>query len=251
MLYVFGDSYSVDVKDLELSNETRRKVGKYPDFLALEDNWVNIVSKKIIGSVDCVNEALSGTSNEHILHKVLQYSSNFVPGDHIIIQLTSQQRRWLFKNKPELSNWAQQDLLSDSSLSSAEKSALKSYGKHLNHDLSDNAIYMACLYATTYIGKMLGDNGGNEDEGIKVLILPGFHNVAGVEGHLSNVCFGEFDNEDTCAEFYKKTSDNRWNHMSQVNHTILADKVLDFFEDYTFIDLSTDFQKDIYTKDNI
>ena len=250
MLYVFGDSYCHDIKDMELSNKNRRDEGLYPEFLPLEDNWVNIVSKKLIGSTDYVDCAMAGTSNEYIWHKLQSYASDFVPGDHIIVQLTSQQRRWLIEEHPQYSNWITMPL-DDSKLSSAQQNAVAAYGKHLNHEQADHAIYMACLYATTYIGKMLGDNGGNEDEGIKVLILPGFHNVAGVEGHLSNVCFGEFDNEDTCAEFYKKTSDNRWNHMSQVNHTILADKVLDFFEDYTFIDLSTDFQKDIYTKDNI
>jgi hypothetical protein len=39
--------------------------------------------------------------------------------------------------------------------------------------------------------------------------------------------------------------------MTEINHTILADKVLDFFEDFTMVDLTTDFEKAIYTKDNI
>ena len=140
---------------------------------------------------------------------------------------------------------------SDSKLSSDSTKCYSAYGKHLNHEKADHAIYMACLYATTYIGKMLGENGGDVDGGIKVLILPGFHDIAGVEGTLGNVCFGEFDGQESQDQFYKTTRDNRWNHMTEINHTILADKVLDFFEDFTMVDLTTDFEKAIYTKDNI
>jgi hypothetical protein len=250
MLYVFGDSYCHDIKDMELSNKDRRGEGLYPEFFPLEDNWVNIVSKKLIGSVNCVNESTAGASNEYIWHKLQSYASDFVPGDHIIVQLTSQQRRWLIEEHPQYSNWITMPL-DDSKLSSAQQNAVAAYGKHLNHEQADHAIYMACLYATTYIGKMLGENGGDENEGIKVLILPGFHNIAGVEGTLSNVCYGEFDGQESQDQFYKTTHDNRWNHMTEINHTILADKVLDFFEDFTMVDLTTDFEKAIYTKDNI
>ena len=250
MLYVFGDSYCHDIKDMELSNKDRRGEGLYPEFFPLEDNWVNIVSKKLIGSTDYVDCAMAGTSNEYIWHKLQNYASDFVPGDHIIVQLTSQQRRWLIEEHPQCSNWAAMGL-SNSKLSSTQKNAIQTYSKHLNHEKADHAIYMACLYATTYIGKMLGENGGNEDGGIKVLILPGFYDIAGVEGNLGNVCFGEFDGQESQDQFYKTTCDNRWNHMTEINHTILADKVLDFFEDFTMVDLTTDFEKAIYTKDNI
>ena len=56
MLYVFGDSYCHDIKDMELSNKDRRGEGLYPEFFPLEDNWVNIVSKKLIGSDNDVND---------------------------------------------------------------------------------------------------------------------------------------------------------------------------------------------------
>lgn len=246
MLYVFGDSYSHSIKHMAKSNKARDD--KNP-FIPLEDNWVNIVSKKLIDSVECVNHAVAGASNEYIFHTLMSYASDFKAGDNIIVQLTSRQRRWLIEDHPEFSNFMMEDR--KNTLSSAQEAAIKSYAKHLNSDVVDEAIYKACLYGATYIGKMLGEmcwETGTES-GIKVLVLPGFHEIGGVTGTLGDVCFGEFAGQEAKDAYYKSVSDcdSRWNHMSEDNHIILAEKVLSFFDNYTEVNLNTDFKKAIYT----
>ena len=42
-----------------------------------------------------------------------------------------------------------------------------------------------------------------------------------------------------------------YNHFSEVNHKILADKVIDFFNTGKTVDLTSDFKTGMYTKDNI
>jgi hypothetical protein len=81
--------------------------------------------------------------------------------------------------------------------------------------------------------------------------LFGFHEIHSITGTLSTASFAEFDCEKTLNKYYGKTTDDRWNHFSEVNHKILANKVIDFFEDTNHnIDFTTGFVKDIYTKKN-
>jgi hypothetical protein len=88
-------------------------------------------------------------------------------------------------------------------------------------------------------------------QNIRCLVLPGFHNVAGVEGTMFKTSSYEFDSEETAAIYRAETSDLRYNHFSEVNHKILADKVLKFFNTGETVDLTSDFKTGMYTKDTI
>ena len=82
-----------------------------------------------------------------------------------------------------------------------------------------------------------------------VLILPGFNNVPGVKGNLCEASGTEFNNEKTAIAYYDKTGDLRFNHFSEVNHKILADKIIEFFKTGKTVDLTTGFKTSIITKE--
>ena len=126
-----------------------------------------------------------------------------------------------------------------------ESNALEMYRRYLYSEhrlfLHYNAIFDAITLRTILYA----------EQGIRCLVLPGFHNIAGVTGNMLEASNSEFDSETTAKTYYNKTGDIRFNHFSEVNHKILANKVIDFFNTGKTVDLTTDFETGIYTKDNI
>jgi hypothetical protein len=247
-LWVFGDSFTHDIKNMETSNVYRKEVGLFPPFQPLENNWVNIVSEKLTGTVEHENFSMAGCANEFIYDRLYSNIPKFKEGDYVLVSLTASNRRWLVERCPQLANWSNcrfEPNLPDS-VTKDENAAILQYGKYLHSDTAAAAIYTAIFWATVNIAQHVANLG------VKFLILPGFEKLDPIKGTLSQACFEEFDNETTLNEYYKKTTDSRWNHFSEVNHKVLANKVIDYFTDVDHnIDLTVGFEKNIYTKDNI
>lgn len=247
-LWAFGDSFTVSTEHLEISNKNRADVGLFGPFQPLEKNWIDIVSEKLTGTVKHYNLAIAGCANEFIFHQLMLNVSNFKSGDYVIVTLTANNRRWLVERCPHLANWSNCKFEPDveHSVTKAENKAIQQYGRYLDSDKASEAIYNAVFWATVGVAQNVANLG------VKFLILPGFHEMPGITGTLSAASFAEFADDDTLNKFYKKTTDNRWNHFTDVNHKILADKVIDFFEDTNHnVDLDSGFVTKIYNKDNI
>ena len=241
MLYIFGDSFSVPDAH---KNEVMGPKGLVT-FMPLEKNWTRIVSESIIGDDNHVNDAQLGCSNEYILHTLRERESSFKSGDCVIVQLTSYYREWFFEDKPGMANFINAKFVPGVHVTKEQANALEMYKKHLYSDHRLLLHYDAILDAITFRTTLYGQ------QGIRCLILPGFHNVAGVEGTLFKASSSEFDSEETAAKYRAETSDLRFNHFSDVNHKILANKVIDFFNTGKTVDLTTEFEAGMYTKDNI
>jgi hypothetical protein len=247
-LWVFGDSYAHDIKHMAVSNDERKREGLFPQFQPLEKSWISIVSEELTGSVEHENYAMAGCANEYIFHQLSQAFPKFQEGDYVLVSLTASNRRWLVERCPHLANWSNCKFEPDipGSVTKDENKAIQQYARYLHSDIGSDAIYNAIVWATIYTAQVVADFN------VKFLILPGFHEIEGIKGTLSKACFAEFDNEDTLNKFYKKTTDNRWNHFTEVNHKVLAKKVIDYFKDIDHdLDLTTGFETGIYTKDNI
>jgi hypothetical protein len=241
MLYVFGDSFSLPDAH---KNEVVGPKGLVT-FMPLEKSWTDIVSERLIGNDNHVNDAILGCSNEYILHTLRTRESSFKSGDYVIIQLTSYYREWFFEDKPGMANFINAKFVPGVHVTKEQANALEMYKRHLYSDHRLLLHYDAILDAITFRTILYGQ------QGIRCLILPGFHNVAGVEGTLFKASSSEFDSEETAAKYRAETSDLRFNHFSDVNHKILANKVIDFFNTGKTVDLTTDFEAGMYTKDNI
>lgn len=242
MLYVFGDSFS-------LPDAVKHNVigpgGKVVNFLPLEKAWPDIVFESITSDTSYINDAQLGCSNEYVLHTLRNRESSFKSGDCVIVQLTSYYREWFFEDKPQMGNFLNAKFVPGVHVTVEQAKALEMYQRHLYSEHRLLLHYDAILDAITFRTILYGQ------QGIRCLILPGFHNVAGVEGTLFKASNAEFDSEETAATVRRKLTDLRFNHFSEVNHKILADKIIDFFNTGKTVDLTTDFETVIYTKDNI
>lgn len=241
MLYIFGDSFSVPDAH---KNEVTGPKGLVT-FMPLEKNWTRIVSESIIGDDNHVNDAVLGCSNEYILHTLRTRESSFKSGDRVIIQLTSYYREWFFEDKPQMANFINAKFVPGVHVTKEQANALEMYKRHLYSDHRLLLHYDAILDAITLRTILYAQ------QGIRCLILPGFHTVTGVEGTLFKTSSSEFDSDETAAKYRAETSDLRYNHFSEVNHKILADKVIKFFNTGETVDLTTEFKTGIYTKENI
>ena len=243
-LWVFGDSFSHNFKDFDFVNERRNKNHK---FQKIEKNWVDLLAEKLTGTTDQENFSQYGCANEYIYSNLRNNMEKFKEGDCVIVVLTESDRRWFIERLPHLANFANCKYTPgvDNSFTKDESKAVLSYAKYLQHDAASNAIYDAIFWATMNINDYVADRGVN------FLILPSTHPIPGTTGLLSNVCNAEFDNIETLNKFYKKTTDNRWNHFTEENHHILADKVYEYFTKGITVDLTTNFKTSIYNKDNI
>jgi hypothetical protein len=241
MLYIFGDSFSLPDAH---KNEVVGPKGLVT-FMPVEKSWTDIVSERLIGDDNHVNDAILGCSNEYILHTLRTRESSFKSGDYVIVQLTSYYREWFFEDKPGMANFINAKFVPGVHVTKEQANALEMYKRHLYSDHRLLLHYDAILDAITFRTILYGQ------QGIRCLILPGFHNVVGVEGTLFKTSGSEFDSEETAAIYRAETGDLRFNHFSDVNHKILANKVIDFFNTGTTVDLTTDFETGMYTKYNI
>jgi len=240
MLYIFGDSFSVPDAH---KNEVMGPKGLIT-FMPLEKNWTRIVSESMIGDDNHVNDCALGCSNEYIFHTLRERESSFKSEDCVIVQLTSYYREWFFEDKPGMANFINAKFMPGVHVTKEQAKALEMYQRHLYSDHRLLLHYDAIIDAITLRTMLYAQ------QGIRCLILPGFHPVTGVEGTMFKTSNSEFDSDETAAIYCAKTSDLRYNHFSEVNHKILADKVIDFFNTGTTVDLTTGFKTGMYTKDD-
>ena len=240
MLYIFGDSFSTPH---EHKSEVIGPNG-IVSFLPLEKNWTSIVSEELTGSRNHVNESVLGCANEYIFHKLTERELSFKSGDYVIVQLTSHYREWFFEDKPHMGNYISTKFEPGVHASKEVTEALEMYKKYLYSDHRLIIHYIAMRDAIILRTKLLAEIN------VRLLIIPGFHNIRGVEGTMFDASNTEFDCKETADAFYNKTSDNRYNHFSENNHKILANKIINFFKNGNTVDLTAGFETSIYNKDN-
>lgn len=217
MLWVFGCSFSVaEPPSLE---------DKHP-------SWPEILAGKM-KLTEYRNYAHWGVSNEYIIDQFMKHDPEIQPGDTVIIQLTEKSRQWFIKDSPEISNFYVVDL--ENHVSKEQKKAIDMYIAHLDRDETQVMRYALTCMAINHISDVRQD--------VRVMILPGFNAVPGVVGTMLEICNNEFATEESRLNWYNKhLIDIRTNHMSEINHHILAEKIFHVFNTGTVLDLTTGFK---------
>ena len=171
-----------------------------------------------------------------IFHQYTTHINEMEVGDYVIIQPTQKYRQWFFED-PSLSNYYLKDL--DCHVSKEQFHAVQEYITHLQKDVIDELRYAQFILALERLSELANH--------LRILILPGFFGVGGVQGSLISICDGEFHSEEHLVKWIKEYEgkDPRANHMSEVNHKILANKILNFFKTGQPINLEADFHKAI------
>jgi hypothetical protein len=220
-LWIFGDSFSV-------ARENINKGDIEPWHL-----WHERLANNL-GFSRYLNFAQWGVSNEFILDKLLTHQLEYQDGDYIVIQLTSPSRQWFFKEKPELGNYYIVHI--KEAVTDIECKAIDMYINHLHRPEIDKLRYFMLVKALERLSQQL--------DHCKILILPGFHAIPGVEGTLMNICNGEFVSDKTQDSWYDTHFiDPRPNHFGKDNHLILADRITEFFQTSKTVDLENGFKR--------
>jgi len=214
-LWFFGDSYSIEVP---------HEGHEYWDY---DNNWMSYIAQDLPIEQTFISSQY-GVSNDFIFKSFIEHTSQYQSNDCVIVQLTGKSRKWFFENEPHWSN-----IFNSFGFPPDQQNAIEYYQRYLHNDQLDNIQYTAYVYAITCVIQARPD--------VKFLILPGFDAVPNVNGTLTtDVCNKELKDP---SKFYEKYNgqDPRLNHMSQENHRILADKLVDYFTNGTLLDLTTDF----------
>ena len=242
MLHIFGDSFSIPQNHM---NEVFGPHGTTVTYIPLEKTWTTIVKESILGDSEYVNDSVLGCSNDYIYYKLVERESSFKEGDFVIIQPTSMHREWFFENKPYMAIQLATMITPGVDVTEEQYQAIEMYKRHLYFEGRNIIHYNMFFDSLVHKVKMYGEHK------IRCLILPGFDNVPGVKGNLCEASGTEFNNEKTAIAYYDKTGDLRFNHFSEVNHKILADKIIEFFKTGKTVDLTTGFKTGIYTKETL
>ena len=204
--------------------------------------WTQAAERMNLHAMPCCDW---GVSNDWLFYAMKTEYQNMVPGDKLVLITTDPNRRWFFKDYQSHANLWNRDIEKDMGKPKAQ--AIKQYLTHL----TENPILSEC-YHETLIGWTYSVFNSID---ITVCAIPGFtatplHVSSGVDDCLSRVSNAEFASKEIMDYHYAKTGhkDSRICHFSRDNHTVLADKIVKFFEDPTQnIDLSTGFVGNIFS----
>lgn len=218
-LWVFGDSFSVSRTDFANDN--------------IPPLWHEILAGNLnLEAYQCY--AQWGVSNEYILEQFLKHQAEYKTGDCIIIQLTNSSRQWFIKDHPELANFYVVDI--DRWLNKEQVEAINLYITHLHRDELDEMRYFLMVKTLERLAQEIDD--------CKILVLPGFHPIPGVQGTLTEICNNEFVSDESRKDWYTKNIvDTRANHFSQDNHFILANRITDFFQTGNLVNLQDGYKQ--------
>lgn len=214
-LWIFGDSFS-----------------KNHD---IEWQWF-----KQLGYKEINNYSVSGASNDFIAHTLLQNLNRISSDDAVIIVKTEESREWFFNSRPDLGNYI--SLLDiENRTSKQEFQALKHYVQYLYnpHTVSARARAYESLF-----DEIVQDM----DLGLVLPAWPSSKTSTACRGSLVEVCAKEFASEEIRIDYYNTQEDSRPNHLHQQNHTVLAQKIQDYWHTQKLIDLTQGFYTDLITE---
>jgi hypothetical protein len=219
-LWVFGDSFSV--------------ASKFQEQPVPYTLWTDLLAYGL-GYNEHYNYAEWGVANDYIIKQFISKLPEMKTGDCVVLQLTNSNRQWFFKDVPHLANYFTKGL--EKELTAEQIHAIKIYITYLQRDEIDILRYTLTGLAIERISQQY--------KNLRILMLPGFLHVDGVQGALVEVCDGEFVNTEIIQPYYDrhKGYDPRPNHLSKNNHEILASKIQKFFTHGHRVNLTTDFER--------
>jgi hypothetical protein len=232
-LWIFGDSFSHPKCSLEKNCLTSE-----------HDAWPSLVSIEL--KIDNIyNNSVPGCSNEFIQHTFSESLQQISSDDYVIVLTTQQDRRWFFKDRPELGIAGHLADIRQSGLEKSKAQAVKQYYTHLDlfeSNKSNLDAFVGWINWTSFSRK------------INTLIIPGFEISYGmqearyeVRSNLFSISEKEAASPKAWQEYMDKHNgfDPRTGHLSPQNHPILAKKIANTFLKNSSLDLTTEFHINI------
>jgi hypothetical protein len=239
-IFLFGDSYADPNSTLSPANSGDA-----------DNTYVKLLSNYY--NCPVINTAKGGASNEYIIEKFFDTVEQIKENDIVIFLPTWHGRKWLIEELPALSAYlslakflggvgVSGKELSQEEISYCTEVFLKSLD---SFEERKSKVYIKMMLSTLseYQRKI----------GFKSIVVNTFaenekyDNFINTSGRLHLVNGGEFAD---IKNFHENYRDFRYNHLSVVNHAILAEKIIKAIESGEDIDLNSDFkEKIVYAKD--
>jgi len=241
-LWIFGDSWSA----LRASQDPERI-------------WTRQLARRLSDHlqtpVQLRNSSLVGCAQDWITEQFLLNTAEMQAQDYVIIVLTSPQRYWFFKDKPDLTNWNIIDF--DQWVTADQARAAEYYIKHIQRDEIDHLHMINRLGNIAYEAAARGLR--------RPLIIRGFAQDLGVaehypdlniaQGFLTKIQAEEYADQQELERLYTSGGTNwfngfdcRYNHLCLSNHDILVDKLLPALVKNKQPDLTQGFKTDLIAK---
>jgi hypothetical protein len=248
-LYVFGDSFATaEINPTWNAGEIERFFAK---------KWSVLLSKKL--GVELQNYGISGSSLEYTYYKFDQISSNLKEDDVVVIVLTDLLRKWIIKDRPGTSSLWHIERHGDLHRKII-KAAQWYFVNVLNYEIEEVHLhnFLHAVIATTshlkvkplFIFAFDKVSRGNWAIDINSVNQSLINNFA--IGTLWEISSCEIEHQDTASAVrVHLKKEFRLNHLSDIQHNVLADKILNYIHNRTPVDLTTEFVKNIYKKQDL
>ncbi len=229
-LYIFGDSFGESWDEV--------------------NTWAVQVSTLL--HMELKNYALSGVSLEYTYKTFYDVSDTFIEGDIVIMILTDINRKWLLADHPGRTTLRMLEKKHKTDVRLVN--AVQLYFSEIFNPIVERIHLTSFIHALVSLTKHLQ---------IKPIILVAFDNddllnginVKDIQKIYPNVALGslwkiskqEFPLQVLDTVILQNFQDFRPNHLSRINHTILANKLIKYIEQNMIVDLTTEFMIDLYT----
>tara|TARA_A100001011_G_scaffold319376_1_gene339424 strand:- start:6101 stop:6892 length:792 start_codon:yes stop_codon:yes gene_type:complete len=242
-LYIFGDSWALSPAE------------EFVDDPKAPQTW----QFELMDKLQCSKiqfAAGNGTSIDWAMHHYWKLHTEIKENDYIVFVMTHPSRTWLLQEHPELANiWMNQK---GWPISSQEKKAIEMYRRYLNNKenivcrLKSASIALSydAMHRRAKVIQVPGFTYYDEGELTSTML---FNPWCEVEGSLEIIGGENFDATDKLKAqvdmVTKSGTDNRLNHMTWDNHSILAEKLYQSFENRKPLHLQVGISNDIIFND--
>lgn len=227
-LIVVGDSFSVEPMEKEDAAMTWPR--EAADRLGLE-LWN--LSQHGVAQDWCFQQLRAGF---HALDAITAQ-------DRIIVVLTHPNRFWFLEKYPNLSN--SHIIGMEQHVSKEQNRAIQGFMQYIQRPELDTLHMVFRLgWLAGYVAKLnLPPPLMIRAFGMNIQEAETHAGMSWAQGTLFDIQANEFQDPETTTHDYFRGVDCRYNHLSLRNHKIMADKVVDYFENSEALDLSTGFHK--------
>ena len=225
-LWVFGDSFAE---------------------LGADYAWQVQTAKRL--QLDLYNVARNGVSNEWITRMWSENYKLISPNDYLVVIVSFMERLYIFPDNPEIT--IPSNISTDPCWNNRkkERQAFEMYWQYLHTPALQYQRCAAWLHWVDKIAARLR---------VKPIIINAFEQEFPTEldsctlaqGHLQTVSREEWHNIN---DWFELTSSSGWQdrrlaHMTESNHNVLSNKIVEYFTRSTPLDLTTEFLQGIYSK---
>ncbi len=245
-LYVFGDSFAETYIDPIWNADDIER--------CFTRKWSVLLSKKL--GVELKNYGIGGSSLEYTYYKFNQLRADLKEDDVVVIVLTDSLRKWIIQDRPETASLIAVET-HDNINSKLKKYAQWYFVDVLRAEIEETHLhnFLYAVHVTTAHLKVKPlficafDKISRGEWTVDVDVVDRIHRNNFAIGSLWEVSSYEIEHsirdeaKAVCTHLRKEF---RMNHLSDVQHPILADKILDYIHNGTIVDLTTGFVKNIY-----